>query len=288
MVGPLVIVLIAIFFLAMSGNIIRFADAHPFAIVFYRMIMAAILLLPFHWSRRKELYQKVSLKLWLQVMGMGFFFALHLFAWVSAIQHTKVANAAICLAVQPVFIALAARLFFKEKIDGRVIFGIVLGAIGIILVSYDDLNLSKAYFIGDMLSLLSALLYVVYFFYGRSLRGKIESNLFLMTWVYIFAGLTSIIFVYLVDASIWNYTTITWLALFGLAVMPTILGHALVFLVVKQLKSSTIGTLMLLEPVLAGVVAYIIFAEHMTYMSWLGYLIVVVGMTPMLHREMAK
>ncbi|MFC1654976.1 EamA family transporter, partial [Myxococcota bacterium] len=77
-----------------SGNIIRLGEAHPVAIAAWRLIIAALLLLPLCGGRLRELKKLSGLDRALLVLA-GIFLATHFFTWIAAVQMTTVANAAV-------------------------------------------------------------------------------------------------------------------------------------------------------------------------------------------------
>lgn len=204
---------------------------------------------------------------------MGIFFAFHFFTWIAAVQMTKVANAAICISLAPVFISIGAALFLKEKISKNIVFAMALGLLGVFVIGYDDFSFSHKYLLGDILAVISSLFFTAYFLIGKKIRDQ-EENLFIMILVYFFAAFLSFLLALVQGFSLFSLDLNTGLALLVLAILPTILGHASMIYVLRDLKASIVSTCLLSEPVLAGIGAYILFNEKVTQYTVIGYFLI--------------
>lgn len=208
---------------------------------------------------------------------MGFIFALHLITWIKGVQQTKVANAAMCFCINPVFISLGAYFFLKESIHRNVVIALFWGMAGIFLIGYEDFNTSLDLLWGDLLALLCGLLFVGYFLLGKKLRDTTDS-LALMSMVYFFSAMTCLVFAFFEKTPLLAFSTKTWIGFFGMAIVPTILGHFLFMYVTKFFKAGATSASTLLEPIFAGIVAYIAFDEKITFLGIIGYFLIFICM----------
>ena len=149
--------------------------------------------------------------------------------------------------------------------------------LGIVFIGYDDFCTSFDLLWGDMLALLSGVLFAIYFLLGKKLRETTES-LILMNMVYFSSAITCLGFVAWEKASISVFSSTTWMAFFAMAIIPTILGHFLFMYVSKFLKAGATSASTLLEPVFAGIIAYIAFNEKINLPGIVGYLSILIGM----------
>ncbi len=285
-----VILTIATLILSQAGNVIRFAETHPISVAFFRLLFASLILIPFTLPILKKNLKLLTLKNVLRLTLMGIFFALHFFFWIKAVQITKVAHAAICFALNPAFIAIGAVVFLKEKISRGTILGILLGFIGIAAIGLGDFSfegLNNQDFLGDALSVLAALVFAIYFLLGKSLRSNIDNRV-VMSFVYTVGSLFSFILISFMDLPLGNFNQTTWLALLTLAIFQTILGHASIIYVLKFFKASFVSTFLLLEPLLAGLVAFFLFAEKISSAAWVGYLFISLGIVLLFEDDIKK
>ena len=278
------LLIIAVIVLSQAGNLIRLCDAHPFVIAFYRLALASLLFVPFAWLHRRHRpggpIRRIDRKTFLALTGMAVMFAAHLFFWIAGVQHTTVANAAICFSLSPVFTAIGARVFLGERIGIEVLLAIVAGLTGIGLIGAHDLSLSPRFILGDILSLLGGLCFSVYFIIGKPLRAEF-SNGFLMSVVYLAGALFSFVIVLASGAPFTGFDAKTYAGFVSLAVFPTIIGHALLVYMMKFFKASTVSTAILLEPAGAGLVSYFAYGENLSINSFIGYALIMAGLIPM-------
>ena len=285
-----VILALATLILSQAGNVIRFADTHPISVAFFRLLFASLIILPLTLPILKKNLKLLTFKNILRLTLMGIFFALHFFFWIKAVQITKVGHAAICFALNPAFIAIGAVLFLKEKISKGTILGILLGFIGIATIglgdfSFEDFNNQD--FIGDALSVLAALVFAIYFLIGKSLRAQIDNRV-VMSFVYVVGSLFSFILISFMDLPLGGFSQTTWIALLCLAIFQTILGHASIIYVLKFFKASFVSTFLLLEPLLAGLVAFFLFGEKITTAAWGGYILISLGIILLFEDDIKK
>jgi len=284
------ILIFATLILSQAGNVIRFAETHPVTVAFYRLLFASLIILPFSLSSFRSGLKYLDKKTMIRLILMGLFFALHFFLWIKSIQITKVAHAAICFALNPAFIALGAVFFLKEKINRGTIIGIFLGLIGIVTISLGDLSfndLTNQNFIGDLLSILAAISFAIYFLIGKTMRLNLDNRL-VMSIVYLTGAVFSLILISLMELPLSGFTSKTWIALFILAIFQTILGHASIIYVLKFFKASFVSTFLLIEPLFAGIVAFFLFAEKITLAASIGYLLICLGIIFLFEQDIRK
>jgi len=106
----------------------------PLAIVWLRMIIAAVLLAPFLLLHRKGVKAQKGDFLWLLLLSLfepGLYFLLE----ITALQYTSSAQAGIIVAVFPLLAAAGGAWFFREPINGRIISGLLLAVAGAVLMT---------------------------------------------------------------------------------------------------------------------------------------------------------
>jgi drug/metabolite transporter (DMT)-like permease len=69
----------------------------------------------------------------------------------------------------------------------------------------------------------------------------------------------------------------TWLAVICLAVLCQIIGQGLLIHNLKQFSSAFVTLLMLTEPLLTALFAFIIFAEKLSPLNWVAFIVVLIG-----------
>ena len=72
-------------------------------------------------------------------------------------------------------------------------------------------------------------------------------------------------------------TAAAWYAVIGLAVLPQTLGQGLLVYSLKHFSASLIAVSMLTVPIIASILAMLLFDEHLTTLNWFGFVIVLLG-----------
>ncbi|MBF0360246.1 MAG: DMT family transporter [Oligoflexia bacterium] len=278
---------ISIASISMAGSLVRLCGAHPFIIAFYRLLFALILLFPIFLPKFLKSYKSIPAKIYFKIALMGIFFVLHFYGWFYAIYMTKVANATIAFATNPIFIALGAYLFLKEKLDKFIWISIIMGIIGVTVLGSEDLSLSPKSFYGDLLSVIAGMIFATYFLIGKSLRDNSSNNAnnvnidntVLMYLVYFFALIVASIVVFVAKSPILEINQREFYTLVALTIFPTILGHALLIYALKEMKASIVSAATFVEPIVAGIAAYFLFAEPFTVKIAIGYILIISGLS---------
>lgn len=255
-----------------SANIIRIGDAHPVALAAWRLLIATLLLAPL---AGKDLRILTSLnkkdKLFLVLSGVAL--AAHFFAWISAVQLTTVANAAVFFSINPVITASAGLFFFKERISPRLLVSILVGLSGIVVMGGGDLSFNKEHLAGDGMAVLCSVLFTVYFLIGKRLRSKIPTTAY-VTGIYGIAAITAFICLLVLGLPLYEYSGRNWLCFLLLAIVPTMIGHTSLNNALRYIPAGVISTATLTEPLLAGVVAYFAWSEAVTLQTAIGYVLI--------------
>lgn len=277
MFPPHLVLFVAILVLSQAGNLVKLCHGAPLVIAFYRLLFAFLLVVPFAARSIARGAPRLSVGVWLKLVAMGAAFALHFVFWISAVQRTSVANAAICFSLSPLFTAIGARFVLRERLRPSVFVTITLGVAGVAIVGWSDLSLSPDQFVGDLFALLGGLVFGLYLLIGGQHRRTLD-NLLVMPVVYIAGALSLLPFVLGSGVEMFALDGQTWWALLALAVFPTIVGHASMVYLMRWFPVSTLSSATLAEPLLAGIVAWILFDEGMRPLAFLGYFLVAVGL----------
>jgi len=109
----------------------------PFALVELRLLLGALVLLPFLWKARAQF----PLRRWRWLVPIGLVnsaIPFLLFAWGA--ERAPAAIGAICNAMTVLFAALVAFLFFGEKIGTRRAIALLIGFVGVVVLATGKLS----------------------------------------------------------------------------------------------------------------------------------------------------
>jgi len=260
-----------------SGNLVRVGDAPAVAIATWRLVFAALCLLPFA-GRRLGSVRVLARGDWLLLVVAGGALAFHFFTWIASVQTTTVANAAIFFSVNPVLTAAGGWLFFRERVTRRLALATALGLGGVVVIGAGDLQLSPEFLLGDSLSLLCSALFSVYFLLGRRFRQRLDIDVY-ATLLYGIAALFGFATLLCLDLPLLDYSPRSWLCFGLMALVPTIMGHTSLNYALRWVAASRISALTLAEPTLAGAVAWLVWDEPMSGQAIAGYALVSAGVS---------
>ncbi|NJN34489.1 MAG: DMT family transporter [Saprospiraceae bacterium] len=91
-----------------------------------RLGFAAILLLPIALIRVRGELRMVQRRDFLLGVASGVILAIHFLAWISSLEYTSVASSAALVATNPLWVALAMLLLFRERLPGTTWVGIAV------------------------------------------------------------------------------------------------------------------------------------------------------------------
>ena len=259
-------------FTAVLGKLIS-VDAYR--LTFFRMGFAALFLFI---SNRFILRNRmnISLRLLLQLFGVGSLMAGH---WILFFLSIKVANVAIalsCMSLSTLFAALIEPLIFGRRVDVReIIIGIII--VGCILLIF---NAEMEYEMGIMYGIICALLGTLFSvlngkMYGRTASGNI-------IFYEIFGGTVVLFFYFLLtgQGEILDMSEISWQNLSLIVLLSGVFTAYPMLESVNPMKYISPFTIILtvnLEPVYGIVLAYLIFGEteHMTPVFYLSAVVMI-------------
>jgi drug/metabolite transporter (DMT)-like permease len=255
-----------------SGNLIRLGDAHPVAIVAFRLGLAALVLAPLAGRRLATLAALPVRDLALLALA-GLALAAHLVAWTAAVQLTTVANASTFYAVNPIITATAAWFIYKERMSRKIVISIALGLVGVAVIGGGDLSLRPGQVRGDLAALLCSGLFTVYFLIGKRLRASLDTTVY-VTGVYGIAALVGFACMAVLGLPFAGYDGRTWLCFALMAVIPTVIGHTSFNNALRHMDASRISVATLSEPLFAGTVAFFAWGEGVTVGTIAGYALI--------------
>jgi drug/metabolite transporter (DMT)-like permease len=273
-VPPRVYVYLAIgtLVVSQSGNIIRIGEAHPVAIAAWRLGISTVLLTLMAGKQLRALRGLTRREQTLLVFS-GIALATHFFAWIAAVQMTTVANAAIFFSTNPVFVAVAAFLIYRERVGWKLVVAIGLGLAGALVIGLDDFDLKPEHLTGDVWAVVCALLFTAYFMLGKRLRRVLPTHAY-VTGVYGVAALVGFACLPFLGEPFFDYNGRTWLCFVLMALLPTMIGHTSFNNALHYIRAGWLSAVTLVEPVLAGAVAYFAWGENITGQVAVGYLLI--------------
>ncbi|MDX1935095.1 MAG: DMT family transporter [Capsulimonadales bacterium] len=211
----------------------------------------------------------------LTLAGIGL--AVHFLAWFASLTFIPVARSTLLVTTSPIWSGLAGALWLKQRPGPGFIGGLGLacvGAWGVTLfgrprpaaMAGASEGIGDATMpVGDALALVGAVALAAYFLLvdGVQKRHGTERTV-AITYTAAAATLWAAIPLLMEPAQIRPVNPPAWLAVLGMALLPQLIGHTSLNWCLLHFKVGVVGVAMLLEPVVAGILAFFLLAEPVT------------------------
>lgn len=252
--------------LAFGPLLVRLADVGPMASAFWRMALAAPLLLIL--ARVVGGKGSVALpgprSLWLAGLA-GFAFAGDLAVWHLGIMRTTLANSTLLANAATFLLPLYGLVALRQRLGRPQALALGVAAAGMALLLGRSAELSPQHLAGDLLCLAAALFYTIYLVAIEKVRGVVAAlpALALAT----FAGAVCLApLAMFFDSSpagggasaFWPQD---WTPVLGLAIGSQVIGQGLIVYAVRHLPPLVIGLSLLVQPAISAGVGAIRFGE---------------------------
>ncbi|PHS66902.1 MAG: EamA family transporter [Flavobacterium sp.] len=213
--------------------------------------------------------EKIERSDWTRILACAFTgMVVNMLAFFKGLSLSTPINSSVVITTVPVLILIMSAVFLKEKITWRKSIGIGLGLIGALLLIFFGIKTQENapnIPLGNIFFIVNATSYSIYLIIVKPLVNK-YSSITLMKWFFLFA------FIINIPIGIKEFTAVEW------TLLPLDIIWKLTFVVVgttfftylfniyalKQLKPSTIGAFIYLQPILATTFAIIMGADSLT------------------------
>lgn len=256
-----------------SAIFVRFAtEASATSLTFLRLSIAAVVMILFAYQR-KTLVALARTDMVL-VMISGVALSLHFVTFILAVQFTTVANATFLVNTSPVILAVLSPIIIKERTTSHESVGVLVATLGVMLVANVTSGFHK-FNLADASALLAAFFLSLYSMIGRTLRSHEVSTSCYTAYVYSSASVVAFALAEMLGSHPFRtYDATNTVAILGLAIVPTVLGHSLYNYSLGSVKTVTANLFSLLEPLMASTFAILLFGEIPTFVQVVGYLLI--------------
>jgi drug/metabolite transporter (DMT)-like permease len=257
-----------------SPILIRVAAMPALAMAFWRCLAGAAALAPFA-SRGRPGPERRDL---LPLATSGICLAAHFALWNASLGLTTVAAATTLVSMAPLFVGFGS-VFLGEPPTSRAWAGIVLATAGAVVIGAGDaagFGSGPRALLGDVLAFAGALAMAAYLLLGRVARRRLPVSTYAAS-VYGVAAAALLPACLLTGSALGGYRAASWLALAGVVIGPQLLGHTVFNSLLATVSASVVAVVLLLEPVIATVLAWWLFDELPGPWLWVGGPMVLAG-----------
>lgn len=253
-----------------SPIFVRLSEVGPIATAFNRVVLALPFFYVMVWLQPKAATRAACTRAVLlpTIIG-GAFFACDLGFWHWSIKLTSVANATVLPNFAPVVVVIAAWLLYGERVSQRFMAGLAVAMAGIAVLLGNSFSLSTSHLMGDLLGLSTSLFYGGYIL-AVSRARRTASAMFIMAVGGTVSSVISWIVAAAAESQVWPQTSHGWtIALLQSATVQAG-GQALIAASLAHVPAGFGATVLLLQPVVAALVAWILFNEPLSLWQAVG------------------
>lgn len=269
-----IILTFSLFAVSTSSVIARYLPGVPAVVIaFWRMAIAGLLIWIYSYIKVQPAINKTDLKYYFL---SGLFLALHFTAFYGAVKHTSIANATLLGITAPMFTIIYEKLFLKKTVRPLVLIGFVLAGTGTLIITGSDLFTNDSSLFGKLLGLTAALCIAFVYIFANKLRQSSDTIEYTKL-LYSFAAIYLLLFSFISNENVFAVSSndIKWLIALG--VIPTILGHSLLYYSIKFTSPTIVASVPIGEPIIASFFAWILLKEGIALFTIYGGILILLG-----------
>ena len=261
-----------------SALFVKVSETGPVSSAFWRVFLA----LPLLWcwaaleKRAPGANTAVPRPHFKLALLAGVLFAGDLAVWHWSIVLTSVANSTLLANCAPIFVTLAAWLFFRRRPRGLFVVGLGTAICGMALLLRGDFQHAGLALLGDALGVVTAMFYAGYqLVVTRARQAYSTARLMAVS-----ATVTAVILLPIALASSERFVPVSaqgWLILAGLAVIAHAGGQSLIAYAMAQLPATFTSMGLLLQPVVAAALGWTLLGEALSATAIAGAILVLIG-----------
>jgi drug/metabolite transporter (DMT)-like permease len=265
---------LAVLFFATSPVLVRLAEPlSPYEKTAGRLVVAALALLLLMRGRGERFrLTRRDLPLF---AGIGLIAALHFVAYVASLNFTTIAHSLAIVYTAPIFVAIFSAWFLHEPIRPRQWLGVLVAVLGVAILAGFEPNWSPRMALGDLLALVSAVMFGLYSVAGRHQRSRYS----LLTYAVAVYGLAAL---WVLPAAAANFTPAGYtlgplLAVLALGIIPLGIGHTLYNAALRRTHATTANLVATQEVTLGILLGALILGETPQVNEMAGALVTLLG-----------
>jgi RarD protein len=250
----------------------------PETIISMRLVLAISLLLIIALVQKRDF--TINLKSQSYILLLAIIAVFHLWIQVTGMKFTTASNTGWIIGTAPIFMALLGLLFFKEKLNGIKVIGILIATTGLLLLvgKGNPTNIDLIKNKGDLLILSSSFTWGIYSMVNKKISLTYSP---VMTIFYLFVMMAIIIIPFTVSNSsinsVKNLSSVGWIAILFLGLFCSGVAYVIWAYALRELESAKVGAYLYFEPFVTVITAWIFLKEDITLFMILSGLIITAG-----------
>jgi len=270
---PYLVLFTAVIAVSAAAPLAKYAEAaDAIAIGFWRTFSIGILLA----ATLKSSHLNMSKR----DMGFGcvagLLLALHFWTWFESLNYISVLRSTTLVCLSPIWAGLFEAILFKQSPARAFWLGATLAIVGSAIMSGQGEWNSDLF--GDSLAIIGGMLSAAYLLIGRSVRQRVDIQPY-GALICLSSACGLFVAAMATNTQLWGFDEGIWLTLAAMALGPQLLGHIGFNYAIKNIKASTVTLLLLLEPVGAALIAWILLDNQTPEkMEIIGSAVIIMGL----------
>ena len=252
---------------------VRLAGISGTVASFYRLLIASSALVPI-WLVKGD--RSISRRMAIFAVLSGICFGCDLGMWSTALFHTRAATATLLVYLAPVWVAIAARVFLKERIRNLQWLGTATALSGMVVIvglrNLLEINLG----FGNSIAIFASFFYAGYLLFAQ--LGRSGTGTFTFTTISVVSSMVTLLVACLVRGEqMTGFSMHTWVYLFALGLVTHVTGWLSINYALGHLKASIVSVTLLGQPMVTAIAAIPILGESLAPAQIAGGMLVLAG-----------
>ena len=259
------LILVSMVLFATIGIFVRFIDMPNPVIIFFTSLFAAVFLL-LYFAAKGKIRDLISVKRKVTIFISGIWVSFTILLYFMAFSNTTLANAVLTHYTAPIFAALLAPVFLRERLSKVTVIALAISFGGLIIITSNSLSFNSPDFLGIVYGVLSGLFYGLLILWDKKLLRDIDPKVILFYQVVIpMFFMAPFLFIFDFSLSMFN------LSLIIVYVFVVIFTATLVYFAgLKHVKAQNAGIISYLDPVMVFIFGFLFFSEIPTLRTYIG------------------
>ena len=263
--------------LGCSPILVRISELGPVATAFWRLALALIPLSMLFARRGGDGRLPVTLEQHLTAAMPGVFLAGDLATWHTSLHMTSVTNSTLLANMAPIFVTLVSWLFLHERIRASFVAALALSITGVVVLNGASFTVGGgAHVRGDAVAIGAAAFYAGYFIFLARARTAFSTSV-VMLWSTIAATVCVLPLALLFERAFVPHSIAGWAVVIALGWLVHAGGQGLIAFSLAWLPATFSSLTLLIQPVVAAVLAWIVLSEPLRSLQVIGGAIVIAG-----------
>lgn len=269
---PLIIIAVGGGLTGFSGILMRFSEIGPTATGAWRLLLAALMLMPLVMASEAKTGKRGLPLLCLA----GMCFALDIGFYHLALERTSIAHSTLIVNLAPVIALAAGALMFSERLGAVKLTALVLALSGAMMMTAmrrEGISTLE----GNGLAVVALLGYSAYLIIVKKAHHR-HGTLAIMFWSSLSAALVLFIAAAFAGETIFPATVAGWAVVIAMGFVTHLLGQGLIAFGMREAPVGLGSILLLTQPLVAAICAWAIFSERLSPAEMVGALLVLLGL----------